>query len=213
MAKIELLNGHFNGKLGSLVGSKTIGGRYVKARVFSKAPASETQIDNLTAFRGLQRFASPIAKLCFSMPFERQAGWSFHNSVVSLFKPSIASKVFTPSALPSALATEEPFELGECEISAEDGKADVSFVFASSAIPAGERFIFAAVYNQDVKAVAKWLFAETDGEISAVWLPSALSSGFFFAFEIVPNKAEYFPNRRVVKKKPFVWRNGYAVEF
>ena len=96
MATVNLIKSAFTGRLGELTGATWKGKPVIKAAVFSKAPPTATQTQNVRAFEKLNRLAGAIAK----------AGWPYlnlsdkhmlrHNAVARWLKPAISDHAFDP---------------------------------------------------------------------------------------------------------------------
>lgn len=212
MGKQELVRGHFNGRVGSIVGSRNIGGDYIKARVFSKSPPSELQTACLTAFGALQRFASGLCAATKATPYIRPKGQSYYNAVCSLFKPSIATHGFVASSLETALKTVDPYALTVESVDIATGTLTVSLDAPSTAIAKSERQILLIVYNQLEKAVTRETVSATDSSVTLVWQPSSFETGWLFAMEIIKNTVENLPLSKNRKAYPYVWRNATVTE-
>jgi hypothetical protein len=135
MAFLNLLNGSFKGKLGSVSGTKVHGVSVVRAVPFSKAPASEAQSGSFVAFYSLNRIASKISSLFWNYLNLSDKKMLRHNAVSSWLSPCIADHVFDPYLISSVIGTERACIDISLSVSAEDGKATL-FVERNSVPPA-----------------------------------------------------------------------------
>lgn len=212
MAKPELIKGHFTGRVGSFVGSKNKGGEYVKARVFSKAPLTETQGNCLQAFGYLQRFASPLAKLTASTPFTTVGKGSYYNRVCSLFKGAISTHEFLEASLTTAVSSVDPYTVTLSSVDIATGACTATVKFPDTAIEKASRKIVAIVYNEECKKAATATGTAEQTEWQFQWQPSVLTSGFLFMVEVIKNNEALFPLSRDRKRNPYYWRNATVTQ-
>lgn len=111
MATINLLSGSFNGKLGSLYGTKEYGKRFIKAIPFAHAPHNRTQTNCVRAFEILNRISAKVAKDYFyHLPLSSKK-MSKMNAVAQFFKPLIKNHVFEGQNIQEVFGDEATFQV------------------------------------------------------------------------------------------------------
>lgn len=94
MAKIELLKAGFTGSVGAVTGTTSRGQQVAKSRIWSKAPANETQKNSRLAFEELNRLSSKIAKVFWKYLDLKSNKMLKHNAVARYLKPLIKTHTF-----------------------------------------------------------------------------------------------------------------------
>lgn len=96
MAEMNLLKASFTGKLGATTGAKWKNKNVIKSKIWSKAPPTESQTDNVRAFECLNRISSQIASLGFQYLQLSDKKMLKHNAVSQWLKPVIKNHSFQP---------------------------------------------------------------------------------------------------------------------
>lgn len=109
MATLNLLNGSFNGKMGSVYGTRQYRKHFAKAIPFSHAPHSATQTDCVRAFEVLNRISATVARnFAQSLPIS-YSKMSKMNAVAKLFKPTIKTHSFSVANLSDVFIVDPNF--------------------------------------------------------------------------------------------------------
>lgn len=123
MATINLLNGSFNGKLGSLYGTKEYGKSFVKAIPFAHAPHNQTQTNCVRAFEVLNRVSAKVAKDYFyHLPLSSKK-MSKMNAVAQFLKPLIKNHVFEGQNIQEVFGDEITFQVTDIEFNTQEKNA------------------------------------------------------------------------------------------
>jgi hypothetical protein len=103
LATVNILQGSIIGSLGKITGSVWKGKPTIRARIFSKAPATNLQTASVRAFEKLNRIASAIAFDGFSHLGLSSKGLHKHNAVAKWLKPAVAHNTFNPANIANVI--------------------------------------------------------------------------------------------------------------
>lgn len=211
MGRLKLLSGQFNGKVGSFVGSKNHSGHYVKARVFSKAPATTQQIANLTAFGALQRFTAALAKHTKNYRFLTTSTQTWYNTLTSTFKSTLVNNSFVVDKVVNSLPQVDSATISIAALNLQAGSLALEISAPETLIEKSTRVLLFVVYNENEKEV-DWTVTDcTAKSVTFSWDCSILTSGFVFAVEIVQtNKIRTFSSG-FLHAHPYSWRNPAVI--
>lgn len=113
MAIVNFINASFNGKLGTLYGTKQFGNAYLKAIPFSHAPHTESQTKSVRAFEKLNRLACGLARNAFYVFGINDKKMLKHNAIAKLLKPIIKDKTFNIANLADLIPEDGTTEILE----------------------------------------------------------------------------------------------------
>jgi hypothetical protein len=99
MAFMNLLQSKFTGQMGQVVGSKWKNRNVIKSSIFSKAPPTAKQTDNVRAFEALNRISGVLAKHAWKYLGLKDKNMLRHNAVASWLKPAIQNHIFEPELI------------------------------------------------------------------------------------------------------------------
>lgn len=126
MAKVNLLNASFDGKLGGVYGAKQYSGHFIKAVPFSHSPHSHTQTRAVRAFEKLNRLSSGISSVAFPFLNLSDKKMLRHNAVAKWLKPLIQDKIFIPSRISEVIPTGEETEILALDVNREKNEITIS---------------------------------------------------------------------------------------
>lgn len=97
MAQINLLKANYTGSIGNTTGVELAGQNVIKAKIWSKAPASQLQKNNVRAFEALNRVCGVMARRWAKwLPVKKQ-NKLLHNALAHYFKKVVEKHTFDVS--------------------------------------------------------------------------------------------------------------------
>lgn len=94
MGKMNLLKANYTGSVGATTGAEVHGASVVKAKIWSKAPASPLQRSNVRAFEALNRVCGVMARNWSAWVPVKKGNMLLHNALARYFKAVVAGHVF-----------------------------------------------------------------------------------------------------------------------
>lgn len=182
-------------------------GTYVKAKIWSKAPPTETQTNSLVSFGYLQRFSSAIAKYTPNTPFIRESSMSYYNAVCQKFKTCLQNHAFVPEACETVFSTVDPYTLTISSLNLDEGKLTVALSCPDTSIAKNRRIIKMWVFNENMKCQTYDYMTAEATQASFQWQPQFLTDGYLLCIEMLENVKTFFPQNHQRKRFPYVWRN------
>lgn len=94
MAQINLLKANYTGSIGNTTGVNLSGQSVIKAKIWSKAPASRIQKNNVRAFESLNRICGVLARKWADWLPVKKGNVMLHNALATYFKDVISDHQF-----------------------------------------------------------------------------------------------------------------------
>lgn len=94
MAQINLLKANYTGSIGNTTGVELKGQSVIKAKIWSKAPASRIQKNNVRAFESLNRICGVLARKWADWMPVKKGNVMLHNALATYFKDVISDHQF-----------------------------------------------------------------------------------------------------------------------
>jgi hypothetical protein len=148
MASMNLLQAGFNGKLGVLTGVKSKAGYVIKSKIWSKAPPTVKQTENVRAFEALNRVAGALARIGYEYLGLDNKKLLNHNNVAKLLKPIIREHSFEPFNANSVIPDDGSLMLEAFSYDSINLEIDVRIGLGSEYVPLTGSKIFLLIFNQ-----------------------------------------------------------------
>lgn len=97
MAQINLLKANYTGSIGNTTGVELAGQNVIKAKIWSKAPASNLQKNNVRAFEALNRVCGVMSRKWAQWLPVKKNNMLLHNALAKYFKDVVQNHTFNPN--------------------------------------------------------------------------------------------------------------------
>jgi hypothetical protein len=206
MAEMNLLKAGFTGRLGQLSGA-VVNHKYIlKAGVFSKAPPTPRQTNNVRAFEALNRIAGAISKAGFQYLGLTEKNMLRHNAIAKFLKPAIKNHFFEPSLISEVIPADNSLRLVNFSANASKNSVAIALVLDTSYIPPPGSRLFFLIFNQFGQVQYIECAEARDIQKTVNVLLNSV-----FVFSLLAFIAELSPKGRILRG--FVYKEGFNMQY
>lgn len=119
---MNLLRADITGSVGEVTGARYKGKSVIKGKIWSKAPANQTQTDSVRAFESLNRLSSAIARQYWQWLGLSANKMLKHNAVAKWLKPCVKNHIFDPENIADVIPSGDHLILSGFDVNTETGE-------------------------------------------------------------------------------------------
>lgn len=136
---MNLLRADIQGSVGELTGARYKGKSVIKGKIWSKAPANETQTKSVRAFEALNRISSAIARQYWQWLGLSAGKMLKHNAVAQWLKPVVKEHDFELANIADVIPNGDRLELENFKIDAQTGEVTAKIVSTLDEMDTGKQ--------------------------------------------------------------------------
>lgn len=125
MGTMNILQGGIKGSVGAHTGVRLNGKNVFKGKIWSKAPPTQMQKNNVRSFEALNRISGAIAKEFWQWLGYTQGNMYKHNVVARHFKPIIKNHTFYPPNLQEVIPLSNKIEIRDYTLDPITGQVNI----------------------------------------------------------------------------------------
>lgn len=206
MATLNFISGSFTGKVGEHVGAKWRDKKTIRARQFSKAPATMLQTKSVRAFECLNRFASGISKAGFKYLGLKAKNMHNHNAVARWLKPLIANNEFIVERLENIITSSNNIWVKSFVYSHTTWQISLSIDKSPSYIPPPSQMMFVLIFQDNGLVFSKYCL-KTSQFSDIIQLPPHTQERFSLCIFTAT------PSKRGVVFENLVLKRGFGMRY